>query len=51
MIPSSCLATSTCLLGYVPEWQIDIYLRYIVPNVMKKHRKCSQFVAGKKEKS
>lgn len=25
-------------LGYVPEWQIDIYLRYIVPNVMKKHR-------------
>lgn len=22
-------------LGYVPEWQIDIYLRYIVPNVMK----------------
>ena len=26
-------------LGYVPEWQIDIYLRYIVPNVMKKHRK------------
>lgn len=24
-------------LGYVPEWQIDIYLRYIVPNVMKKH--------------
>lgn len=25
-------------LGYVPERQIDIYLRYIVPNVMKKHR-------------
>ena len=25
-------------LGYVPEWQIDIYLRHIVPNVMKKHR-------------
>ena len=25
-------------LGYIPEWQIDIYLRYIVPNVMKKHR-------------
>ena len=25
-------------LGYVPEWQIDIYLRYIVPNVMKKHQ-------------
>ena len=24
-------------LGYVPEWQIDIYLRYIVPNVMKKY--------------
>ena len=23
-------------VGYVPEWQIDIYLRYIVPNVMKK---------------
>ena len=23
-------------LGYVPEWQIDIYLRYIVPNVIKK---------------
>ena len=22
----------------MPEWQIDIYLRYIVPNVMKKHR-------------
>ena len=22
-------------LGYVPEWQIDIYLRHIVPNVMK----------------
>lgn len=25
-------------LGDVPEWQIDIYLRYIVPNVMKKHQ-------------
>ena len=25
-------------LGYVPEWQIDIYLRYIVPNVMNKYR-------------
>ena len=25
-------------LGYVPEWQIDIYLHHIVPNVMKKHR-------------
>ena len=25
-------------LDYVPEWQIDIYLRYTVPNVMKKHR-------------
>jgi|GEM_PF-5940556 len=25
--------------GYVPEWQIDIYLRHIVPNVMKKHRR------------
>ncbi|MGM9602006.1 MAG: hypothetical protein ACI3W5_10585 [Faecousia sp.] len=25
-------------LGYMPEWQIDIYLRYIVPKVMKKYR-------------
>lgn len=26
-----------CDLGFVPEEEIDIYLRYIVPKVMKKH--------------